>query len=285
MLTGDAVAAAYLDACLAELQAIKPGNVHVHVAGHGMTADDFVSAARASAPAIGDPTLAVGARILEAVRRSRAAIDCNTNLGILLLCAPLAGAAMMPGGDFEARLRKTLRALTVVDAEAAYAAIRLARPGGLGSSARHDVAKAPAVTLRDAMAAAAERDSIARQYVGDFCDVFAIGLPALRQALEKRRGEPRATAETYLAFLSRLPDSHIVRKHGIARALAVRDRARDLANRLLSIGDRAEIERALLRFDGELKAEHLNPGTSADLTVATLFLRRLLEAEASFARQ
>jgi hypothetical protein len=92
MLAGDAVAAAYRDACLAELVALKPGNVHVFAGGHDMTTADFEASAAASAPAMGAPALSVGARIFEAIRRTREAVGCNTNLGIVLLCAPLAQA-------------------------------------------------------------------------------------------------------------------------------------------------------------------------------------------------
>ena len=57
MLAGDAIAAAYRDACLAELVALKPGNVHVFAAGHDMTMADFEASAQASAPAMGAPAL------------------------------------------------------------------------------------------------------------------------------------------------------------------------------------------------------------------------------------
>ena len=60
------IAAAFLAACAAELAALKPGNVHVHAAGHGMTVEDF-AAAPAAAPAIA----AAGAPVGERVRRAR----------------------------------------------------------------------------------------------------------------------------------------------------------------------------------------------------------------------
>ncbi len=70
----------------------KPGNVSLHSAGHDMRAQQFLDSARASAPALFDPRAGVGARIEAAVRATRAVAGCNTNLGILLLCAPLARA-------------------------------------------------------------------------------------------------------------------------------------------------------------------------------------------------
>ena len=100
MARGALILDAYLSACRTELRALKPGNVHDYAAGHGMTVADFEKSATASAPCLAQPGLHVGARILAAVRLTRAATGCNTNLGILLLAAPLAAAAFnaAPGG-------------------------------------------------------------------------------------------------------------------------------------------------------------------------------------------
>src|SRR5262245_56603725 len=85
----------FLAACRAELAALKPGNVHVHAGGHGMQVAQFEKSAEAAAPWVGAHDAKVGTRILRAVEASFAAAGCNTNLGIVLLCAPLAAAADM----------------------------------------------------------------------------------------------------------------------------------------------------------------------------------------------
>ncbi len=276
MLTGDAVAAAYRDACLAELVALKPGNVHVFAAGHDMTTADFEASAQASAPAMGAPALSVGARIFEAIQRTRQAVGCNTNLGIVLLCAPLAQAALSSAeGSLRDRLGRILERLDVADAEQAFAAIRMAEPGGLGAAPQHDVHAPPTVSLAVAMAAAANRDCIAAQYAGGFGDVFDLGLPRFRAGLARWRSERWAATSAYLAFLARLPDSHVARKYGIERAQAVSVMARPFAGRLDEAEDPEQLAAALLAFDQELKAAGVNPGTSADLTVASLFAHRL----------
>jgi triphosphoribosyl-dephospho-CoA synthase len=276
MLTGDAVAAAYRDACLAELAALKPGNVHVFAGGHDMTAADFEASAEASAPAMGAPALSVGTRIFEAIRRTRETVDCNTNLGIVLLCAPLAQAALSTaGGALRQRLNIILQRLDVADAEQAFAAIRLAEPGGLGAAPAHDVCLPPTVSLAVAMAAAADRDRIAAQYAGGFADIFDLGLPRLRAGQARWRSEQWATTSAYLAFLARLPDSHVARKYGIERAQAVCAMAQSHAERLDEAEDPELLAAPLLAFDRELKAAGINPGTSADLTVATLFAHRI----------
>ena len=87
----------FLDACLAELDALKPGNVHRLAAGHNMSVDDFVASAEAAAPIMGETRLAVGERIRRAVEATRKAVGQNTNLGIVLLAAPLANATFTPG--------------------------------------------------------------------------------------------------------------------------------------------------------------------------------------------
>ena len=122
------VGEAYHAACLAELAALKPGNVHRFAAGHGMGLADFETSAAVSAAVISRPELSVGQKILEATRRTKQAVGCNTNLGILLLAAALAQAAQHGSGrDLRRRLAVVLARLNVEDAKHAFAAIRLAR--------------------------------------------------------------------------------------------------------------------------------------------------------------
>ncbi|WP_029558796.1 triphosphoribosyl-dephospho-CoA synthase [Xanthobacter sp. 91] len=267
------VAEAFRAACLAELSALKPGNVHVFAAGHGMETTQFEAAAAAAAPAIARAGASVGARVLAAVEASLAVAGCNTNLGIILLCAPLAVAAE-GGAPLRDQLVRVLDGLNLADAGNAFRAIAAASPGGLGASAEADVRAPASVTLKEAMALAADRDTIARQYVTGYADLFALGVPALAvRPLERRRIE-----DAYLAFLATLPDSHIARKFGPEQAEVVRQEAVALRGGLSGLSP-AERHDALLAFDTSLKARGLNPGTSADLTVASIFAA-LIEQQA-----
>ena len=153
----NAIAEAFIAACRDEIEAPKPGNVHVFADGHGMTVSDFLRSAEAAAPALSNPSLPVGARILAAVEATFAAAGMNTNLGIILLCAPLAAAAET-GEDLHTALRKILAGLTLADADFAFRAILHASPAGLGTAARHDVRGNADVTLLEAMREAAGRD-------------------------------------------------------------------------------------------------------------------------------
>jgi triphosphoribosyl-dephospho-CoA synthase len=272
------IADAFQAACRDELEALKPGNVHAFADGHRMTASDFVRSAEAAAEPLAQPGAKIGLRILRAVEATSAAVGTNTNLGIILLCAPLAAAAERRPSDMRKALWHVLDELDVEDAALAFRAITLAAPGGLGTAARHDVRAPATVSLRDAMAEAAERDSIARQYVSGFEDIFVTGAGVLSASRALPRNQ--ATLAVFLAFLAAFPDSHIVRRHGLATAEDVRDAAARFRTRLQD-AEPAHFMADLLAWDGELKGRGINPGTSADLTVATLFAARLRDVLAS----
>ncbi len=186
----DPVAAAYIDACLAELDAPKPGNVHRFAPGHRMEVADFVRSAEASAA----PIAAKGARVGAAsapllTRPSRRSVRTPISASSFL-CAPLAAASEVPDVALRPALARVLDRLDRADAQDVFSAIAAANPGGLGRAPRHDVNAPAAATLREAMAEAADRDRIARQYVTTYEDVFSLGLPALATA-RQRRSEAR----------------------------------------------------------------------------------------------
>jgi triphosphoribosyl-dephospho-CoA synthase len=264
-------------ACEVDVRAFKPGNVSIRSPGHGMRAEDFLASAEAAAPALTESGTAVGERILGAIEATRRIVSCNTNLGIVLLCAPLARASESRVGALSERVARVLDALSVRDAQLAYRAIRLAQPGGLGTVTQQDVRDSPSVTLLEAMRQAAERDTIARQYATGYGDIFMVGVPALQAARRTGHSSEHAALTVYLEFLSRFPDSLIVRKFGLEAASAVSAKAAELRGMLASAADLQSLTPSLAAWDGELKRAGVNPGTSADLTVASLFAARLEE--------
>ena len=271
----ESIGAAFKWACLAELDAPKPGNVHVFAAGHRMTADAFVASAEAAAGPLSAAGVRVGERIQGAVDATLAAVGVNTNLGIILLCAPLAAAADAASPDLRPVIVKVLQNLDTKDADLAFRSIMRAAPAGLGRSARYDVSEPATVSLLQAMTEAAERDRIARQYATNFGDVFDLGLPLLEAATRRYTDTKWATLAAYLGFLSAFPDSHILRKLGAAIAEATRREAQTYQTALQAAEHPAKLLPDLLAWDAALKANGVNPGTSADLTVATLFTHRL----------
>lgn len=273
MSTPAEVATAGQLACLLEVSAPKPGNVSPGRHFHDTRFEDFLASAVAIGPALagaGDHPL--GETILAAVEATARWTRSNTNLGIILLLAPLARAALRNEEALPHALRETLAATTVADAAQVYAAIRRMRPGGLGAAAAEDVAAAPTVTLRDAMALAAERDSVAREYASGFEITFGTGAPALRRARTAGLDWSDAVVETYLQLLAAVPDTHIARKLGQPAAADVSDRAREV---IQAGGVRTDAgRRALAAFDAELRdpTNSHNPGTTADLSCAALFV-------------
>ncbi|HEX6435135.1 MAG TPA: triphosphoribosyl-dephospho-CoA synthase, partial [Gemmatimonadales bacterium] len=240
---------------------------------HDTRYEDFLASAVAIGPALADAgEWPLGFSIRRAVEETLRWTRSNTNLGIVLLLMPLARAALRQGGTLRERLSRVLAETTVDDAAEVYAAIRQARPGGLGQSAAEDVAGAPSVTLREAMGLAAQRDAIAREYVTDFASSFETGVPALLAARRDELSWTDAAVETYLALLEAAPDTHIARKLGTAEAELVSQRARQARQ---AGGTRsAQGRRALAQLDRDLRdpKNRRNPGASADLTCAALFI-------------
>lgn len=263
---------AFLAACHAELTALKPGNVHIFSAGHGMETSDFEKAAAAAAPHIADPALSVGKRILFATEASFAATGLNTNLGIVLLVAPLAKAAAETDATtgLRRRLAALLAALDETDADDVFAAIRHANPAGLGQVEKGDVSQSnPRMTLIEAMHLARDRDRIANAYVTAYEDVFDFALPVYDAARREAEREPLAITTLHMALLAEFPDSHIARKFGTAAAIEVRDEARRLRPAWSPVATRKSLSE-LTEFDMRLKRRALNPGTTADFVVTTL---------------
>lgn len=292
LLGSERVEALFLRACELDVAVRKPGNVSLASPGHGMEAAHFRASARAAVGPLCRRGARVGERIEAAVDASMAAAGCNTNLGIVLLCAPIARAVELGSptntpGLLLAAVEAVLAGLDLGDAGAAYRAIARARPGGLGSAPAQDAHDPPSIDLRAAMALAADRDSIARQYRDGFAELFALGLPWLlakdlwstppRPDAPPSPGATASVQRAYLAILAGLPDSHIVRKHGWAVAHSVM-RSAQLWQSRAAAGLEIEADPSFAAWDSELKTAGLNPGTSADFTVAALFAAGLLDA-------
>lgn len=274
-----ALESAFLHACRLDVEALKPGNVGRHGAGHRMQVADFIASAEAAAGPICRADATVGERIEDAMRATWQAVGCNTNLGIVLGCAPIAHAALhrRPGEDLSASLQRTLSGLTVTDASHAYEAIRLAQPAGLGRRDDHDVAGDARITLLQAMQIAAHRDSIAALYAYRYQWVLRHLLPVHLAARDRWCSEAWAAATVFMFCLALIPDTHIMRKHGPETALSVRNMAIRLLDGFERANDPVMMQDTLMEWDERLKTAGINPGTSADLTVVTAFLAGALE--------
>jgi triphosphoribosyl-dephospho-CoA synthase len=273
MRAREEIAAAAQLACLLEASAPKPGNVSPGVSFRDTRYEHFLASAAAIAPAfLAAGEQPVGTTILRAIEATRRWTSANTNLGIVLLLAPLARAAHLAEPEsLRDRVRTVLASTTIADAGAVYRAIRLAHPGGLGDVPSQDIARSPTVTLTAAMTLAADRDDIAREYATAFSRTFTVGVPALEDARADGLEWSDAVVECYLALLADSPDTLIIRKLGHDVAETVRSRAMDVRAAGCMRTDMGR--RAVAEFDRELRTSgnSMNPGTTADITAASLF--------------
>jgi triphosphoribosyl-dephospho-CoA synthase len=122
------------------------------------------------------------------------------------------------------------------------------------------------------MAMAAERDAVAREYVTDFALTFETGVPAILAARSEGLAWTDTAVEAHLALLETAPDTHIARKLGPVEAAAVSRRAGEV--RAAGGTQSPEGRKALAALDAELRdsRNRRNPGTTADLTCAALFV-------------
>jgi triphosphoribosyl-dephospho-CoA synthase len=271
---------AYLNACFAELEALKPGNVHIFADGHGMQVKDFIDSAEVSAPVLCDDDQfgfrTLGQRILATLEVTYAKVGCNTNLGIVLLAAPIVQAAMQyPCLPLQSALQQVLQESTVEDAEHVYAGIRLVSPAGMGQRSEHDVAQKPQITLLAAMQLASTHDMVARQYSEAYAQIFKQAIPLYQACIARWERPAWALTAVYLHWLSTVPDSHILRKYGDDIANQVRQAAYQHDQALMALENPKQYMPHLLKWDQSLKQNKLNPGTSADLTVITAMLATL----------
>jgi triphosphoribosyl-dephospho-CoA synthase len=258
-------------ACIWEATARKPGNVHRYRDFHDATYLDFLLSAAALASVVDTaPQHRVGETVLNGIRACRKVAPTNINLGIFLLLAPL--AAVPADQPLRQGLARVLDQLDVADSRSVYHAIRLAAPAGLGRVAEEDIQDEPRRTLRQIMALAAERDLIARQYADGFQEILEDGVPALQQGLDGTGFLEEAIVFCHLHLMAKYPDSLIARKRGIQEATEVAQRARQVL--ALEWPQQPEGIAGLEDLDAWLRAEgnSRNPGTTADLVAASLFV-------------
>ena len=253
-----------------EATARKPGNVYPGADFENTSYLDFILSTAAAGHALHfAPAKPVGESVSAAIRATGAVCRSNTNLGIALLLAPLAAVTTQ---ELRAGLVAVLMGLTLTDAQRVYGAIRLANPGGLGDAPEQDVRNEPTVTLLEAMKLAADRDMVARQYANGFADVFDFGVPAFLAGFERFGCVEAAIIDSQVRWLAEYRDSLIARKNGPAVAADVQKRAAEV----LAQGGIATAEgrAAGVALDRHLRSDgnKLNPGTTADLITACLFV-------------
>ena len=299
----------FLIACKLDVQTLKPGNVSFNSSGYGMTGQDFINSSKACAPLMVQPGLKLGEKIYLATKESIKAVGCNTNLGIILLCAPVLHVMQKladeelrrlvdPLDFLQAELMKTIYEIDLDQSKLIYDAIVHANPGGLDEDREMDV-RFTNVKIIDAMRQAKDKDFIAKQYFSGFSEILS--QPVLQENFRRQwiNGEKlinlcarqSLASLIYFYWLTNNRDSHIQRKFGLRVAEFVKKKAikvfQDQINfenvlNKVNNGKMVLPNRSRIRqFDEFLKVRGLNPGTSADITVCSLLIFGLLEPDYS----
>ena len=258
-------------ACLLEVSTPKPGNVHRAADFEDLSLNDFLVSAVSIGPSLESAERrGVGRTVLEAIQATRQHVGRNTNLGTVLLLAPL--AAVPRGISLAAGVGRVLGTLDAEDARLVYEAIRLAQPGGTGRADEMDLHDPPPSNLLSAMRAASERDLVARQYADEYAVIFQQATPWLLEGCEAGWSLTEAIIRTHVRLLHEHPDSLIARKCGtqVARQAALR------AGSALDAGLPGDpnYDAALADLDFWMRSDgnRRNPGTTADLIAASLFV-------------
>lgn len=269
----------------------KPGNVHRTRDFHDMVFEDFLI----SGIVIGDSIekvansailnnlskIEVGKYILEGVKETNKWIANNTNLGIIMLLTPIAASAAI-SDDFKTlreNIYRIIKATTVNDAINLYEAINIADAGGMGNQDKFDVNDSNAINeliknnqnIFDVLEISASWDNLAYELVNKMPISFNIGCSTFYK-LNKSNSLNNSTILTFLTILSEIPDTLISRKYGNKRAEKVSNLAKDL---LKYKNEDSIFNKKLNQFDDYLFKNKLNPGTTADLTAASIMLSYL----------
>jgi triphosphoribosyl-dephospho-CoA synthase len=267
-------------ACLAmalEVSATpKPGNVDREHDYQDTRYEHFLASAFAVYPVIREAAAqkkSFGALLKKAVEESnRWQQGGNTHFGALLLLIPL---AMAEGSIAEAE--DIVKHTTVADAICFYQAFKHARvrvPQVEELSLQDEGAiaqiKQENRTLYQLMEIAEDYDEVAREWTQ--------GFPLTQQAHRlllhhTRRGccINQAIVQSFLEILKEHPDTFIQTKHGRQTALRTSEQAALLVERIGKHGYASTVQE-IKAFDEALVAEKINPGSTADIIIAGLFL-------------
>ena len=270
---------AYLYACKKDIELVKPGNVNLNSPHSDTTAQDYLNSATQSSKELFREEYSLGERILKSINVTRETVRTNTNLGIILLCAPIVQAcADFNNLGLKEGLKKVLKNTSIQDTQDLCMAIKTSSPGGLGRSNVYDINSKPITTIEDIMSYSANYDRISYQYAHNYGDIFDFIIPRLVFLNEKHNSLDVSLSLMFIEILAKIPDSHISRKFGEKIAKKTSNNAYDL----LKILDREHspdyLADELNNLDYKYKKKGINPGTTADLLVASLMIYKIFRA-------
>ena len=272
----DDLKSAYLFSCKKDIELIKPGNVNLLSSHKDTKAQDYLDSAILSSEELFNQNYSLGKRILESVNVTRSQVNVNTNLGIILLCAPVIQSYIdFNNLDLREGIKKTLSTTSIKDTHDLCAAINISSPGGLGDSDMYDTASYPNASIKQIMDYSQEYDRISYQYSHNFSDIFDFIIPKLEFLNQRYESLDISLSLLFIEILAKIPDSHISRKFGDKIAKKTSNNAYDLLKILDREYDPDYLAKALNNLDYEYKKKGINPGTTADLLVASLMIYKI----------
>ena len=275
-LTPKNIQSAYLFSCHKDIELIKPGNVNIISPHKDTNARDYIESSVLSSKILFQEKLTLGERILESVKITRKKIKTNTNLGIILLCAPIIHA-IIKFKDLELRdgIKMTLSSSTPKDTLDICSAINISSPGGLGKRDVYDTNSLPDVSVKEIMDYSAKYDRISYQYSNNYIDIFDFIIPRLIFLIKKHGSLDISLSLMFIEILAKIPDSHITRKLGDKISKKTSNHANDLLKILDKESSHEYLTNQLSKLDYEYKKKGINPGTTADLLLASLLIYKI----------
>jgi triphosphoribosyl-dephospho-CoA synthase len=239
----------------------KPGNVDRCNDYKETRLEHFLASAIFARPALEEAETGVG-RIGEIIKHAVRDTNCheggNTHFGAFILLVPLIYGKDIPGAL--SAIEKT----DVSDAVAFYKAFAMTsvRMNATDDLDVHDphtltIIRDREMTLLEVMRHSAANDMVAREWM--------TGFPLTRRGADllKQSGPGRqAIVNTFLTLLASETDTFIIKKHGTAVAHEVMLTAREVLDG----------KRSLEEFDADCIARDINPGSIADILIASLFI-------------
>lgn len=283
-------------AAVFEVSSLKPGNVnplhnfentrYEHFLAGGISIGNAVFNAAIGGYNDKNDKIRVGEYILNGVSDVKNSHNGgNTHLGVLMLFVPIAYACgiCISENDFKLRnlqknVSKILNLTTVDDAINLCNAIKLADAGGLGSvdnaiskfdlnnkNLKEELIKNN-LNFYNLLKLSARKDRIAQELTTGMNITFEYAR-VIREIHDKTGDIFSAVVQTHIAILSKFPDTLIARKCGFEKAEVVSEMASEVLKE----------KNKLVNFDKYLRKEGntLNPGTTADLVAASLFVALL----------
>ena len=274
---------AYLFACRKDIEAIKPGNVNINSPHKDMNAEDFITSSISSSIKMFEHNISLGERILWSIEATKSSTSMNTNLGIILLCAPIIHALInYPEISLREGISLSINNSSKLDTRMICSAINIASPAGLDfnhDNQKYDTRDLPDISLRELMCHSSDYDRISYEYCHDYSGIIDYVVPLLSNRVKNNDSIDISVSLTFVEILANIEDSHICRKLGNKIAKKTSNHANDLLKILDKESDRDYVAKELNNLDYEYKKKGINPGTTADLLIASLMIYKIFESD------